>query len=1384
MKFTNVNYTTLNTQKSILSLALFCLLSVTYAQTTVVGSGSYTNTFPGVDSAGRNGYPSGAPQLSGAALNKPVPTNDWWSYLIKENHVSNLFNYPFTLKTTTNGLGVTYVPFGVVGIQETLTIGVQNLNSVSATVSDYSDWTVTMAWQNNGHYFTATSGIGMPFIYMEKGSSDVARVEVKSGTATVSGEMIIIQNAQYNVDYVVYAPSGSTWVQNGNVFTSALNNKNYWSVAMLPQNNTNPTQLAATYKKFAYVFPSNTTVSWDFNENTSVMRTDFTIQPDVKEGTYTTVLQGLLPHQWSHLGATSPTPNMDTYTSVRGDLKMLDGNSFFVENTFYGILPTLPYLANYSNSFNPSSLATKINLIKNDGLPSWTDSYNEGQLMNRLIQTARIAHETGDFTSRDLMLATIKERLEDWLKYEAGEVAFLFYYNTTWSTLIGYPAGHGQDGNINDHHFHWGYFIHAASFVEQFQPGWASQWGDMVNVLIRDAASDNRNDTKFPFLRNFSPYAGHAWANGFATFPQGNDQESTSESMQFNSSLIHWGTVTGNDAIRDLGIYLYTTEQTAVEEYWFDMYERIFSNTYGYSIASRVWGNSYDSGTFWTADIAAVYGIEMYPIHGGSLYLGHNTTYVQKLWNEMQQNTGILSNEANANLWHDVYWCYAAFIDPDKAIELYDSYPDRALKFGISDAQTYYWLHNMKAMGTVKTDVTANHPIAAVFERNGELTYVAHNYSNTDIVVNFSDGFSLQVPANSMMTNRDIPLSGVISSDFNQAYNGGSVNLSVQVTGTGVTQVEFFRDGVLLSTDTTSPYQIKAENLPLGKHNFYAKIHNNSGFVVTNSVSVLVGEQKPYLNAPFQIPGTIQSGNYDFFEGGSGQDISYYDTTVGNNGAQYGNFRTHENVDAVVDAEGTTIGWVEAGEWLEYTVNVSQSGYYNLAFRYASNSTTGGPFRFELDDQPVGSNITVNSTGAWDSWATKTGTKIPLIEGEHVLKVVISNGGFNLGDMIFSYDSPLDYSPLIANAGTNITVEIPNTTAQLNGSLSTIPNASATTFLWKQLLGPSTVSFANYQSLNTGISNLEEGVYTFELTLTDTNQTSKDRVYVIVQTGSNSLPSVSLTSPSSGSVFVDGDAISIAASASDFDGSISRVEFYAGTTKIGEDTTSPYEFSWTNAPIGTHIITAKAIDNEGGNTTSESATITVNQQLACSFTNSESIDGQFSTGYTLTFETIGNSVKITAELLDTNKSGVIAYLFRQTPFQETQMDAQGNLVFSKTVGGYQSGDVISYAVKFAFAGGLAVTKYFQYQVGSSCTLSVDETYYDSSVYIYPNPTKGAIYISATDEVFVEVFDLVGKKVLVSNAKKLDFSPYNSGVYFLKISDKNRILMQVIKLVKQ
>ena len=181
------------TTRNFISAIILCLFSFTgsYAQFVTVGSGSYRTTHPGVDAAGRNGYPSGTPYLSGNAVGKPVPTSDWWSALVKNGTASNLFNYPFTMKTTTAGLVVSYIPWGVIDDLNPFTVGVTGLNAAKTNVSDYSDWTATMDWNDATHQFQATAGIAMPFIYFTKKTADVAQVTVSSGTVVIDNEMLV-----------------------------------------------------------------------------------------------------------------------------------------------------------------------------------------------------------------------------------------------------------------------------------------------------------------------------------------------------------------------------------------------------------------------------------------------------------------------------------------------------------------------------------------------------------------------------------------------------------------------------------------------------------------------------------------------------------------------------------------------------------------------------------------------------------------------------------------------------------------------------------------------------------------------------------------------------------------------------------------------------------------------------------------------------------------------------------------------------------------------------------------------------------------------------------------------------------------------------------------
>lgn len=95
-------------------------------------------------------------------------------------------------------------------------------------------------------------------------------------------------------------------------------------------------------------------------------------------------------------------------------------------------------------------------------------------------------------------------------------------------------------------------------------------------------------------------------------------------------------------------------------------------------------------------------------------------------------------------------------------------------------------------------------------------------------------------------------------------------------------------------------------------------------------------------------------------------------------------------------------------------------------------------------------------------------------------------------------------------------------------------------------------------------------------------------------TGANSAPTVSLTQPATGSTYTVGQAIPLAATAADADGTVARVEFYAGTTLLSTDTSSPYSGSWTTAPAGNHVLVARAYDNQGAFTNSAPVDVTVN----------------------------------------------------------------------------------------------------------------------------------------------------------------------------------------------
>jgi len=100
-------------------------------------------------------------------------------------------------------------------------------------------------------------------------------------------------------------------------------------------------------------------------------------------------------------------------------------------------------------------------------------------------------------------------------------------------------------------------------------------------------------------------------------------------------------------------------------------------------------------------------------------------------------------------------------------------------------------------------------------------------------------------------------------------------------------------------------------------------------------------------------------------------------------------------------------------------------------------------------------------------------------------------------------------------------------------------------------------------------------------------------VTITVSNSTNQPPTATITSPANGASFVAPANITINASASDSNGSVTRVDFLRGSTLIGSDTTAPYTVTWSSVPAGTYPLTAVAYDNGGASTASAAVTVTV-----------------------------------------------------------------------------------------------------------------------------------------------------------------------------------------------
>ena len=420
-----------------------------------------------------------------------------------------------------------------------------------------------------------------------------------------------------------------------------------------------------------------------------------------------------------------------------------------------------------------------------------------------------------------------------------------------------------------------------------------------------------------------------------------------------------------------------------------------------------------------------------------------------------------------------------------------------------------------------------------------------------------------------------------------------------------VAKVEFFDGKTKLGESATAPYQFNWTNIAAGTHTLTAKATDNRGGAATSAPVTLISNAPPGIkltlpvnNAVFTAPAAIVIKVSASDVGGTVAKVEFF------NGA------TKLGESTVAPFSFTWSG-VAAGSYALTAKATDNQGAPTTSA--AVNVLVNAPPAVAITAPPDGSIVTAPASFALQANATDTdGT---------IAKVEFFRGATKLGE---STSAPYQFA--VANAAVGTYVYTAKATDNLGAStksaavtvnVNALPTVKLTSpTATQKFVAPATIALkASASDLGGAIARVEyfsgatklgeatkspylvtwpavpAGTYSLTAKATDNLGTSTTSAALSVLV--NAAPTVTLTAPASGTVVTAPTVVSLAATASDSDGTIAKVEFFRGTTKIGQALAAPYQLNWT-PPAGTYTLTAKATDDQGAVTVSAPATLVVN----------------------------------------------------------------------------------------------------------------------------------------------------------------------------------------------
>lgn len=230
------------------------------------------------------------------------------------------------------------------------------------------------------------------------------------------------------------------------------------------------------------------------------------------------------------------------------------------------------------------------------------------------------------------------------------------------------------------------------------------------------------------------------------------------------------------------------------------------------------------------------------------------------------------------------------------------------------------------------------------------------------------------------------------------------VNVTARMRTKTVEKIELYAGNTLISTMTEAPYEATFTPTTLGKVKFKAIAYTTDGNKYERVAEVKVASPRKPFKDVFAIPGTIEGEDFDMGADG----IAFHDAndTQEGDGASY---RPDCGLDIVKGNGGYAVGYTQEGEWMEYTVDVKEAGYYDIeiiASAGGDNATMSIDLSNDGDLTSLAPNIVIPNKG-WNTYSTLTRRGVvKLSEGKQAIRVRVvraSTYAMNLDKMVFKH---------------------------------------------------------------------------------------------------------------------------------------------------------------------------------------------------------------------------------------------------------------------------------------------------------------------------------------------------------------------------------------------